>query len=406
MKLLDRYIARHYLTNVVVLFVILFSFILTVDVSLNIDRFVNLAEKMASTPSPAPPPVSPPVPPSASPTETSAGPTGDVLLVSQAPAVPAKPGAIRTGLVTVLLILDLWWPRFLQLFNFMLGLVLVGAMGFTCSQMVRHRELVAVLSSGQSMYRVARPLLLVALALTAVQVVNQELVLPEIAPLLTRDHPDAGKRNLGSARVPLTSDADGRLFYARLFDADTSSIEGLYVWERDENGLATRRITADHARWRDGGWDLIEGVAMDRSGGSAAVDRIETDLDPTTLTMLRHRQYAQSLSWRQLSRMAHRRGHIDDQSRRRLDRTRFGRISITISNLLALVISMSFFLTRAPVNMVIQSLKCSPVAIVALMGGVLGASASIPGLPASVGAFLPVMVLAPVAVARISSVKT
>jgi len=56
--------------------------------------------------------------------------------------------------------------------------------------------------------------------------------------------------------------------------------------------------------------------------------------------------------------------------------------------------------------MVVQSLKGSPVAITALMGGVLGASATIPGVPVPLGVFIPVLVLAPIAVASATSVKT
>ena len=41
-------------------------------------------------------------------------------------------------------------------------------------------------------------------------------------------------------------------------------------------------------------------------------------------------------------------------------------------------------------RMVIQSLKCAPIATGAVMGGVLGAAAPIPGLPAAFAVFLPV----------------
>ena len=56
--------------------------------------------------------------------------------------------------------------------------------------------------------------------------------------------------------------------------------------------------------------------------------------------------------------------------------------------------------------MVKQSIKCAPSAIIALIGGVLGASASIPGVPAPVGVFVPVMILSIVGVAQISAIKT
>ena len=216
LTILDRYIARQYLINVAALLVILFSFVVTIDVSLNFDRFVNLAERWLRDGDPA-----------------------------------GQPDALRKGLTVVFLIVDLWWPRLLQLFNFLLGVVLLGAMGFTCSQLVRHRELVAVLASGQSLYRVARPILLVALALTGLQILNQELVIPRIAPLLTRDHGDAGKRGLGLNHIKLIRDSKDRLLCARVFDADKGTLGDVSIIERDAQGLATAVISAKAARWRD-----------------------------------------------------------------------------------------------------------------------------------------------------------
>ena len=371
-KILDRYIARQYLVNAVALTVILFSFVVTIDVSLNFDRFSRVAERLLA---------------------------GEGLNAE----------GLRKFLTTLFLIADLWWPRLLQLFNYMLGLVLVGAMGFTFSQLVKGRELVAVLASGVPLTRVSVPVLAIALVLTGVQAVNQEFVVPRIAGLLTRDHGDAGKRSMGSGRIPLCADAKGRLFYGRGFDADKGLLEDLYVWERDERGLALRRIHADRAVWRDGGWDLTNGTAESRRGEIGApepVTRIDTDLDPTSLTMKRFENYSQNLSFAQLGKMLDSKEQLPEMRRDQLERLRWGRISIMLSNMLSLVVAVPFFLRREPANMVVQSLKCAPLAIIALMGGVLGASASIPGMPAALGVFVPVLVLAPLAVAAATGVRT
>lgn len=380
MKLLDRYIARQYLINILALLVILFSFVVTIDVSLNFDRFVEGADKLIKSGNPE-----------------------------------ATAGGLRRVLVILYVIADLWWPRLLQLFNFLIGMVLVGAMGFTCTQLVRHRELVAMLASGQSLHRVARPVLIVALGFTLLQTLNQELVIPRVAPLLTRDHGDAGKKSLGSTNLPLSADGTGRLFYAREFDADQGRLNDLYIWDRDEDGLADRRITARSAVWRDGGWDLTDAYAETRRPGSAGqstsldrvpVDRILTDLDPTAIKMKRYAGYSQSLAWRQVGQMLARPELIDADLRERLERIRFGRASVMLANLLTLAITLPFFLRREPTNMVLQSLKCAPVGIISLMGGVLGSSAGIPGVPAALGVFIPVMVLLPIAIASVTSIKT
>jgi lipopolysaccharide export LptBFGC system permease protein LptF len=372
MGLLDRYIARQFIFNVVTIIVILFCFVLVVDISLNMDRYLRVAE-----------------------TSLRAG--------GEEPTLRAQ--MMRASY----LIFDLWWPRLLQLFNFTLGLALVGAMGFTCAQLVRRRELVAVLASGQSLRRVARPIVIVAVAFIGLQIANQELVLPRIAPLLTRDPGQAGTRSLGSTRVPLTTDGAGNIFYARNFDADEETIEGLTVWFRHaEARQAIARVEAESARWTGDAWELSGATwtHLVRRDRLEETDRLVTALDPTTLKMRQFRGLGQNLSWRRLDQMLRRDELMDDFTRDRLTRIQLGRLTVWGGNLLVLLLTMPFFLTRVPRNMAWQSLKCAPIAIVALVGTILGASIAIPGAPAAVGVFVPLMILAPAALTSLSAIKT
>ncbi len=374
MKILDRYIARQYLFNILALLLILFSFVVVIDVSLNMDRFLSNADKLAAT------------------------------------AADQDPGLVRRWTVALLLIADLWWPKLLQLYNFLIGMILVGAMGFTFAQMTRHRELLAVMTAGVGLHRVMRPVIAVALFFIALQGLNTEIIIPRIAPLLVRDHGDAGTRQLGAAAVPLTLDGSGRLFRAASFDADTDTLQGLYILQRDDQGKASRVITAESAVFRNGAWELTGGLAQNR--GSAVIeppttiDRIEATLTPDELRMNRYESYAQALSFTQVSQMLDRKTLTDPDKRARYTRIKWGRFSVMISSLLALVIAMPYYIAREPRNMVVQSLKCAPIAIIALIGGVLGSSASIPGVPPAISVFIPVMILAIVAVAQTSALKT
>ena len=387
MSILDRSIARHFVANVVMLLVILCCFVVTIDASVNLDRYIKNAAKLAR--------------------ENA-----------------QEESALRTGLVTVFLIADLWWPRLIQLSTYLLGLVMAGAMGFTCSQMARHREMVAILASGQPLTRVARPVLLAAATLCAVQLSVQELVLPRIAPLLTRDTGDAGGRTMTATSVPLMADGRGNVLMAGSFDGSGEdgrpAMTGVVIWAIGDDGVKDRRIVADRAVWsvRDGreGWDLEGGVEESRRLDDSTirpargVSRFETDLTPTAITIKRYSGYSQCLSWGQLLELerATRESRGSDASKQldRLERLRWGRIASVVTNLLALSITMPFFITREPKNMVVQSLKCAPVAIVSLMGGVLGSAAEIPGVPAGLGVFVPAMVLAPISIATLTGIKT
>jgi len=372
-SLLDRYVARQYLINVVVLLIILFTFVIGVDVAVNIDRIWGRA--------------------------------GQIL------AERGESSSSRQLVLSITGAADLWWPRLLQLFNFVNGIVLAAAMGFTCSQLVRHRELVAILASGQSLRRVLRPILAVAALFAVVQLANQELVMPRVAHLLTRDHGDAGKRRLGSSRLALTSDGRGRLIYASTFDADEDRLEGLSVWVRDETGRALQRIEASTATWREGAWQLEDGKLIDidpeADVAPRPLERFETDLDPTAIRMSRYkREIGQNLSWSQLDEMLSRGDLLDPARRDELIRLKYGRLTVIATQFLVLSISAPLFIMRVPESMLKRAMKAAPVAVAGMLGGVMATSTPIPGLPAIVGVALPVVVLAPLAVAAVSAMRT
>jgi len=383
--ILDRYIARQFFLNTLALLVRLGSFVVAVDVSLNIDRFLSAADR---------------------------------LLEGESPST------LRKLVVTALLVADLWWPKLLQLFAYMVGLALVGAMGFTFTQMVRHRETVAAMAGGISLRRLARPVLVVAALMMGLKFIDQEFILsnPRIAPLLSRDHGDAGNREWSASAVPPTADASFRVFMAREFIPSESQLNDVRVWERDQNGLLTRHLVASSAVWRDGAWELqgarevpvglapsgAETVPPPRAvgaGGAGGAVRVQTDLDPAALLLRRDARVVESLSWRQIGSMLSS-PRLDPGLRDKLVRVRWSRISIALSTFLSLLITMPFFLVREPRNMLLQSLKCAPIGIIALLGSVFGASAPVPGLPVLLAVFLPVLVLIPIAIAAWSSVRT
>lgn len=380
MTILDRYIARQFFFNTLALLVLLGSFVVAVDVSLNIDRFLAAAESVDN----------------------------------------GSASTVRKLLVTALLVADLWWPRLLQLFAYMVGLALVGAMGFTFTQMVRHRETVAALAGGISLRRLARPVLIVAAIMMGLKFIDQEFILsnPKIAPLLARDHGDAGNREWSASAVPPTADGSRRVFMAREFLPQEGRLVEVNLWERDPQGGLTRHLVAADAVWREGAWELTGardmpvGLAPSGSEGGAApagavpgTVRVQTDLDPAALLLRRDSRVLESLSWRQIGAMLAS-PKLDPSMRDKLVRVKWGRVSIAIATFLSLLITMPFFLVREPRNMLVQSLKCAPVGIIALLGSVFGASAPVPGLPVVLAVFLPVLVLIPITIAAWSSVRT
>ncbi|MHC4083189.1 MAG: LptF/LptG family permease, partial [Planctomycetota bacterium] len=185
MWLIDRYIARRFLANFFILLILLFVFAISIDLLLELDEFVEVARD-------------------------TVGPEGGIL-------------AQLTALIGI--VVNFHGPRLFQFYAYMLGLLSVGAMGFTLAQMHRHRELVALLASGVRLHRIALPILGAALVLNLFQLANQELMLPRLAPLLIRSHHDIGQQGAEAFDVMFVADGMGTLLQAPSFDPTTDTLE-------------------------------------------------------------------------------------------------------------------------------------------------------------------------------------
>lgn len=381
MLILDRYIIWRFLANFAILFAMLFVFAITIDLILQLDEFVNAVRRIAGDDS----------------------------------------GMMGTTLQFLQLVGDFYGPRVFQFYAYLMGMVCIGAMAFTLAQMNKNRELVAVMASGMSLHRLAMPFLLVATLLNGVQLLNQELILPQLAPKLIRKHNDVGRQSINAFAVNFTRDSAGTLFHAARFDPADKSLSRVTLHERNAQGQTIRRIEADEAHWdaARGGWRLVNGRAIEPQRlpedgvgtGTVAsatligtpVDFYPTTLTPEVLTMRQYRQYVSMLGLRQIEQMLRTPGMTDVPE---LARHKFSRFASILINLMVLYIALPFFLLREPANLVRQSLLCAAVVIPILLGSLIGMTMDIGGIGPAVGVFLPPIVLVPVVLARFTSIRT
>ena len=372
LKTYERSIARLFAIDACILLAVLFALVVTIDVIVNLDRFTDRA--------------------------------ADVF----AAADGTKAEGLRLVIGTVIGVWDIWGPRMLQLFAAVNGVVLVAAMGFTCIQLVRHRELVALLASGVPLHTLARPLLIVSALFIGAQAVTQEFLVPAVAPLLIRDAGDSGKRDVRAFVVRLAPDDRGRLFYAKRFFDDRATMTGVTIWERTDSRI-TRVITAEEARHDGSGWVFLNGFASVPTGNGAPprtpIDRIDSSLDPAALKVRALQGFGQSLSWMQISELLTE-GALDQKRRDELDRLRWGRIAGLASTFVTVIAAMPFFLRRVPGPMLDACLKAAPIAGAGLVASAAAPVLALPGLPIPLAAFVPTLVLIPIAIALVSGIKT
>jgi lipopolysaccharide export LptBFGC system permease protein LptF len=244
---------------------------------------------------------------------------------------------------------------------------------------------------------------------------NQEWMLPRVAPLLLRGHTHIGQRGVREFKIPFTAGRDGTLLQAAGFEPLSKTLTYPTILERDERGRTIRRITATTARWDEERslWILQDGQitrpepAAGRGGASLVVREplaeYETDLSPRLLMVRRYGQFAGMLSQQQINEML-RSGTVTDVDA--LLRHRYSRFGTVLVNVLVIVITLPSFLLREPANLFRQSAICASIALPILMTSIILMAVNMPGLTPAVSVFLPAILLLPVAIARMAYIKT
>lgn len=369
MRILDRYILRTFLYNYVMALCVLISLYVVLDLFFNLDEF----------------------------TESNKG----VLRV------------LRD-------IFDYYIYNVPLYFSQLSGVITAFAACLTMARLQRQNEVTAILASGTSLYRVATPIVLASLALNGLLVLDQEVLLPAVAPKLARERDDVeGVRSYGIWAV---RDGEDRILSALFFSPKQQRIRGLIVLELNREGNRPGRlgnvVTATKARWdaERHGWILEVGgrrikAADAISGGITADAPVETELidfcpaelTPEQLLARQKAQWAQFLSIRQLNELQHR----DDVNLIDIARIKHSRFTLPVNNMILLMLGLVFFLNRVPGNVLTQGTKalgmCALGFIVTFIGQqMVGAASFSPALPA----WLPIFLFGPVAAILLDRVKT
>ncbi|MFT4592557.1 MAG: lipopolysaccharide export LptBFGC system permease protein LptF [Phycisphaerales bacterium] len=308
-------------------------------------------------------------------------------------------------------------PRLFQVFAYLHGVIAIGAMCFTAANMLRSREFVAIMAAGISLQRIAFPFVYVMAGISVLALLNQEFMLPKVAPLLLRDHEESGSKSVSSFSVPFTKDSKGSLLLAPSVDPSTGVVTEPSFLERDSIGRMVRQIKADSAYWDEesnAGWILTNGVAVeiafDVDSGQATtfapqpIDFYETDLSPSILMLRRYSQYIGMLGMTQLNKMIDARGAFGDETM--LLRHWYSRFASIALNLLTMIIAIPFFVTKDDVVISRQAIKSGAIGLTILFGGMVVMLMPIAGVPAMVSVFLPSIVLIPIALLRGLTIRT
>lgn len=384
MKILDRYIIRQFLLNFLILFVVLVGLYVLLDLIINFDEFIQVGQH-------------------------------------------ATGGVLHRMIYTARVMFDYYWPQSLLLYIYMAGLLPVAAAGFTLANLVRSRELVAMLASGMSMYRIATPILVMGFAANMLLVIDREVVVPELAFKISRPISmlKSNEKTTGP-RIRFLPDGQGDLFTARRFDLRTHAMTDVTILRREKIGDRTwgrayERISAAGAHWdpEHHGWKLTDatGVRRDIKPGqthdvtefaqqSFPVAFLPSDLDPISIMLRERNRFGQLLSLSQLSELIDRATQTRAVDLAELLRIRHSRFSLIVINMLILCIALPYFLQRAPRPLLLPSVQAAAVTLGAWAGGILMLQMAPSFLPPAAIAWLPVAMYLPWAWYRVEVIET
>ena len=246
------------------------------------------------------------------------------------------------------------------------GMITAVAAAFSFGRMVRSNELVAVMASGISLKRIIAPIVFLALLLTGVLVIDQELLIPPLADKLVRSHDDLPGQE--SYDVKFISDGNGSLINSQQFVVETSTLYNPSILLRREirPGIweVTHRIDAERAvcnskarRWDlyttdpNSGRQLAYGLLYEAGSTKKpqSISSFSSDITAKDIPVRRKSEYKTLLSLRELSALAEQKTQIRDMAQL-LSQKHF-RITDPIINLIMLMISLPVLVCRDPKSM-------------------------------------------------------
>lgn len=168
--------------------------------------------------------------------------------------------------------------RFVWFFDTTSQVITLASAMFALSWLERHNELTALLAAGVSRWRIARPVFVFAAVVSIVAAVNRELLLPRIRETFSRNAQDLDGKAIQSFQ-PRYDHRTDILFRGRGYRAAGSSIEAPSLLMPPQLSEYGPQITAQTATWRPAADGTPAGFLLEGVHEPADIDR----LPPLTL---------------------------------------------------------------------------------------------------------------------------
>lgn len=376
MRLIDRYIVRMFLFNYLLAFTVLVGLYILLDLIVNFDQFTR------------------------------------ANAVAHAGNWAAFGGLVRE-------ISSFYMYRTLVIFEQMCGVIPLLAAGFTMFRMTRNRELTALLASGVSLYRIAIPIIICAIGFNLLVVLDQEVLMPANINKLLRNHSQVDTATIHPVPIYFIPESDHSLVLASRYNPVDNSLTHVRIIQRNKAGMPTSRIIARRAVWKDnigegpmrGGWlmtDVTQINDLESLNPRETPEPVRhmiyyTPLNPHQLKLIFAKKAIDYLSTAEIDRLMM---NSPPSTRDSLEKIMYTRFTQLIVNLLMLLIGIPFLLTREPNALIKNMVYCTFTTGTCFITTFVLFQLAGTTVSPLVGAWLPVLIFAPLALVMLEGIKT
>lgn len=159
----------------------------------------------------------------------------------------------------------------------------------TFGRLSGNSEITAMKSCGIGFSRIAAPAIILGIIVSIGAVAFNEYVVPwaNTAYRNVLYYEIQGNSGMKSQEHIILKDIDGdkirRLVYARVYDAESQTLQGITLQDFDENGKVRRVENAEYAEWSGNEWTMHQGMLYDiaeEKGASEHTMRFDTQVLP------------------------------------------------------------------------------------------------------------------------------
>jgi lipopolysaccharide export system permease protein len=164
-------------------------------------------------------------------------------------------------------ILQIAWLYLPKCISFAVAPALLFSVSYTLGILYKNNELIAILGSGLSLYRLVLPLLLLGLVLSAGSFYFEEAVVIDSFQAKNQLYRATVKQEVSfsNTNVTVMSEDSRTIYQAEYYNDKKQSLTQVLILRRDGEGRFSSRIDADWADWNGNNWVLHNGRRYLRS---------------------------------------------------------------------------------------------------------------------------------------------